>query len=84
MKDFYFYAIDVAKRSKLRVCVCSGYLTTAENSKSSHTHHVLYLVCHGNKLMGLCLAVFGDEIYVGNTEHSGKIHSAVALPANWE
>lgn len=43
---------------------------------------MLYFVCHGHKLKGLCLAVLGDKLHVGNTEHPGKIHSVVAFPAN--
>lgn len=46
------------------------------------THHMLYFGRHGYKLVRLLLAILGDELHVGDTEHPGEVHAAVAFPAD--
>lgn len=43
---------------------------------------MLDFVCHGHKLLGVCLTVLRDKLHVGDTEHPRKIHTAVTFPAD--
>lgn len=45
-------------------------------------YHMLDLVGHGHKLLGLFLPVLRDELHVSHSKHPGKVGPAVALPAD--
>lgn len=48
----------------------------------TNAYHMLYFGRHGHELSRLLLAILGDELHVGDAEHPGEVHAAVALPAN--
>lgn len=45
---------------------------------------MLNAVCHGDKLTGVGVPILWYKLHVGNTEHTSKIHTAVALSPDYK